>query len=113
MSESEWLRETIAIMPVYIYEVVRPDGSSGDTFEVLQNMNDEPLTVHPETAQPVRRVLTAPNVMGKYSETRISAGLSNKNLAAKGFTKYVKTGDGKYEKATGSGPDRISADGVG
>ena len=33
--------------------------------------------------------------------------LSNKNLAAKGFTKYVKAGDGTYEKAAGKGPDVI------
>ena len=31
----------------------------------------------------------------------------DKSLAAKGFTKYVKTGDGRYEKTTGKGPKQI------
>ena len=33
---------------------------------------------------------------------------SDKNLAAKGFTKYVKTGDGTYEKTAGTGRSRSS-----
>jgi hypothetical protein len=39
-----------------------------------------------------------------------AARLSDRNLQEKGFTKYVKMGDGKYEKRTGKGPDVISAD---
>jgi hypothetical protein len=35
--------------------------------------------------------------------------LSDKNLSDKGFTKYVKAGDGMYEKSAGKGPDKISA----
>ncbi len=97
-------------MPVYVYEIILPDGSVGETFEVLQKMSDPPLEVHPDTGQAVRRVVTAPNVMGKWSESGMSTSLSDKNLAEKGFTKYVKAGDGKYEKAAGQGPDVISAD---
>ena len=33
---------------------------------------------------------------------------SDKNLAAKGFTKYVKTGNGSYEKTAGSGPKKLN-----
>ena len=33
--------------------------------------------------------------------------MSDKNLAAKGFTKYVKAGDGTYEKTAGSGPKKL------
>jgi len=100
-------------MPVYVYEVVLPDGSGGESFEVLQSMSEDALTVHPQTGQPVRRLITAPNVQGKWSDSGMGKNLSDKNLAAKGFTKYVKTGDGRYEKTVGSGPDRISADGAG
>ena len=35
--------------------------------------------------------------------------LSDKNLDRLGFTKYVKTAHGEYEKRTGKGPDNISA----
>lgn len=97
-------------MPVYVYEIVLPDGSGGEVFEVLQGIHEPPLTVHPETGQSIRRTLTAANVAGKRSDLGKPADLSDKNLAAKGFTKYVKTGDGQYEKTTGTGPKSISAD---
>jgi hypothetical protein len=100
-------------MPIYVYEVVSAEGEAGETFEWLQGINEAPLTVHPETGVPVRRLLTAPNLAGTYSDMKSAANLSNKNLAAKGFTKYVKAGDGKYEKAAGKGPNVISADGAG
>jgi hypothetical protein len=35
--------------------------------------------------------------------------LSDRNLADKGFTKYVKTDPGRYEKTAGNGPSEISA----
>lgn len=49
-------------MPIYEYR--RPDGS---TFEVLQKFADEPLTVDPESGEPVRRVLHAPAIHFKGS----------------------------------------------
>lgn len=97
-------------MPIYVYEVVQADGSAGETFEWLQGIHDSPLTQHPETGAPVRRVITAANMAGSWSDMKASSNLSNKNLAEKGFTKYVKAGDGKYEKAAGKGPNVISAD---
>ncbi|MAE26235.1 MAG: hypothetical protein CMI64_11225 [Pedosphaera sp.] len=46
-------------MPTYVYEII-PDNPSqpSDTFEYKQGMNDKPISVHPETGQPVRRVVT-------------------------------------------------------
>lgn len=45
-------------MPTYIYETV-PKKAGGRTrrFEQRQSMNDRPLTKHPETGEPVRRVI--------------------------------------------------------
>lgn len=43
-------------MPIYVYEIIK----SGETFEVLQKITDRPLTEHPETGEPVRRILSAP-----------------------------------------------------
>jgi hypothetical protein len=34
----------------------------------------------------------------------------DKKLERLGFTKYVKSGDGTYEKRVGKGPDTISRD---
>lgn len=42
-------------MPTYIYETVEP---SPIQFELKQCMNDAPLTHHPETGVPVRRVIS-------------------------------------------------------
>ncbi len=45
-------------MPTYTYQVISSDGRNGERFEVVQGMRDEPLTVHPRTGEPVRRVIT-------------------------------------------------------
>jgi putative FmdB family regulatory protein len=44
-------------MPIYEYR--RPNGT---TFEVLQSMSEDALTVDPETGVPVERVLHAPAI---------------------------------------------------
>jgi hypothetical protein len=94
-------------MPLYVYEVVLPDGTGGEQFEVLQKMADAPLTAHPETGEPVRRVFSEPNAPRAWTDSQGASKLSDKQLASKGFTKYVKTGDGSYEKTTGTGPKKI------
>lgn len=96
-------------MPIYVYEVVLPDEEPGQMFEVIQRMADPPLTTHPTTGQPVRRVIQPPNIAGKWSESGAKKMLSDRNLAEQGFTKYVRTGDGSYEKTTGQGPRKIVA----
>ncbi len=96
-------------MPIYVYEVVLDDDEPGQLFEVMQKMSDEPLTKHPTTGQPVRRLIQPPHIAGQYSESGTKQLLSDKNLEAHGLTKYVKAGDGYYEKRTGKGPDVISA----
>ena len=99
-------------MPTYQYEVILEDGEPGQVFEVFQKMSDEPLTEHPTTGQPVRRVICAPHIAGDYAENKMKARVSDaKNLARLGFTKYVKAGDGYYEKRAGDGPDVIHKDG--
>ncbi len=94
-------------MPLYVYEVILPDGNGGEQFELLQRMADTPLTKHPDTGQPVRRVFSEPNTPRAWTESQGKAKISDKNLAAKGFTKYVKSGDGTYDKTAGPGPKKI------
>ncbi len=98
-------------MPTYEYEVVLENGEGGERFEVKQKMSDPSLTHHPETGQPVRRLISAPHIPGKHSAHAAKQILKNdKKLGELGFTKYVKTDDGRYEKRTGKGPDVISRD---
>jgi len=101
-------------MPLYVYEIVTPDDTPGEQFEVFQSMSDQALTKHPETGQPVRRVLCAPAIGGKWSEGAMNRSVADdKKLDRLGFTKYVKAGDGVYEKRAGKGPDIINRDQAG
>lgn len=98
-------------MPRYVYQVIHPDGSEGEVFEVVQKMSDRPLKKHPETGEPVQRIMQPPYIPGKGSDHHEKNLLSNKNLDRLGFTKYERAGDGHYEKKAGGGPNVISADG--
>ena len=97
-------------MPTYVYAIINDDGSDGESFEVVQRMTDPPLTEHPESGRPVRRVPQPPHIAGDWSEGATKQKLSDKNLDRLGFTKYQKTADGTYEKRAGKGPKSISAD---
>lgn len=45
-------------MTTYIYETIpQKPGAKPQRFEVRQSMNDAPLVRHPETGEPVRRVI--------------------------------------------------------
>jgi hypothetical protein len=94
-------------MPLYVYEVVLPDGSAGEAFEVLQGMGDPPLETHPETGEPLRRVFGVPNAPRTWTASQAKSASSDKNLERTGFTKYVKGNDGKYQKLFGKGPAKI------
>ena len=98
----------IPYMPTYVYEVVENGQPTGERFEVVQSMSDESLTKHPESGKPVRRVILPPHIGGKYSDGAMNRSMANDGKLDKlGFTKYVKSGDGTYEKAFGSGPKNI------
>ena len=95
-------------MPIYVYEP-DTDDDSGERFEFFQRMDDPPLTRHPETGQPIRRVVTTPYVPTKYHPQSTKKMLSDKNLDRLGFTKYVKKDSGGYEKTAGPGPEELSS----
>lgn len=45
-------------MPIYVYESIpSKPGEEPRHFEFLQQMNDEPYVRHPETGEPIRRVV--------------------------------------------------------
>jgi len=99
-------------MPTYVYEIVKDDGTGGEIFEVVQPISEAALEEHPETGEPVRRVIQPPFIGGSWSDSSMHKSVSDdKKLDKLGFTKYVKSGDGTYEKRAGKGPDVISKDG--
>lgn len=98
-------------MPIYLYEVILEDDEPGHRFEVFQKMSDPPLTHHPKTGQPVRRLICAPKVAGRNSDMAVKSKLKDdRAIEQMGFTKYQKTGDGRYEKTAGKGPDLLKPD---
>lgn len=98
-------------MPIYEYEILGDDGQPLGQFEIIQRFSDPPLTVHPETGQPVQRIISAPFIGGRWSDGAMAKEVKNdKKLDQLGFTKYVKAGDGIYEKRAGKGPRTISKD---
>ena len=99
-------------MPTYVYEVLDRKGHpTGRTFEHVQSMKDEPLKSDPETGEPVRRAIVAPNIAGNWSPLKTKSTLSNKNLERLGFTKYERKGKGYMERVAGKeGPPSLSAD---
>ena len=45
-------------MTTYVYETIPSKaGQKPCYFEIKQSMNDKPLTMHPETREPIRRVV--------------------------------------------------------
>ena len=96
-------------MPTYVYEVIQKDGKPGERFEVVQKMTDDPLLVHPETGEPVRRVFVPFGIAGPGSPMKSDRALADdRKLERLGFTKYVKSSEGTYEKVVGHGPDMLN-----
>jgi predicted nucleic acid-binding Zn ribbon protein len=45
-------------MTIYVYETIPGRaGKKPKCYEIKQSMSDEPLTTHPETGEPIRRVI--------------------------------------------------------
>lgn len=100
---------TVNLMPIYVYEVVNPDGSGGQRFEIQQSMKDDALQAHPESGQPVRRVFLPPNLATRYTPGQTKGRLENKRLEKAGFTKYERDKvSGKYHRVAGDkGPAEL------
>lgn len=45
-------------MAVYEYEIMGADGQARGVYEAEQKMTDPPLVRHPETGEPLRRILS-------------------------------------------------------
>ncbi len=95
-------------MPWYLYRVLIPeqDKAACPVIEI-QHHCDQKITVDPLYGYPVERVYTVPNICNKYSEGQTKQLLSDKSLAQKGFSKYVRDPiSNTYVKTTGAqGPN--------
>ena len=67
-------------MPTYIYESLPIDGEAPERFEIFQRMTDPPLTNHPRSGEPLRKIITGgQGIKGKAIRR---STVVNKNLAA-------------------------------
>lgn len=103
-------RVYLVTMPIYVYEVIKEDGSAGERFEIQQSMKEDALTQHPQTGEPVRRVFLPPNLSSKYTPGQTASKLDNRSVEKAGFTKYEKDKlTGKYHRVAGkAGPSEFS-----
>jgi putative FmdB family regulatory protein len=86
-------------MPTYEYQAEDPPGCDHcrQRFEVQQSMRDPPLKACPQCGGPVARVISR---CGISTSPSAKSMLSDRNLKAKGFTKLVNEGGGKFRKVT-------------
>jgi len=85
-------------MPRYEYQATNAEGGCvycRAGFEVRQSMQDPPVEKCPRCGGAVRRLVSLRAVARTPS---VRSMLSDRNLKDKGFTKFVKEGEGRYRK---------------
>lgn len=94
-------------MPIYEYITATGPGCTHcqSGFSLLQRLSDPLVTVCPQCGEPVRKLISPPNVVSGKSHM-----LRESSIEKAGFTQYRKVGKGVYEKTAGKGPGVISAD---
>lgn len=91
-------------MPTYVYRGVH----SGTTFEVQQRITEDPLTHHPETGEPVVRVIQAAGIVFKGSGFYKTDSRSSSQSSSQS-----SNGNSKSSGNGSSGDNASSGDGAG
>lgn len=92
-------------MPIYEYEPLEGGCETCEgRYEVLQSVNEEPLTACPKCGMKIRRIVSR-------ASFQLDSKVSPDKAAEKGFTTYKRSGKGHYERVAGdAGPSTISSD---
>lgn len=81
-------------MAVRRYSVIRPDGSEGELLEVDQPLSAPDLVTHPQTGEPLRRLIENPTLSGRWTDRAMGAAARDSSkLKAGGFRKLERDGD--------------------
>ena len=91
-------------MAIYeYYHLDKMGAGCTEHLEIFQSMSEVPHQECPHCGFPVKKAVSLP----ARHKTSQGDRLSDDNLKRTGFSKYVKSGDGTYEKA--AGPDEAPA----
>ncbi len=99
-------------MPVYVYKNL----VTGETFELSQRITEDALTHHPETGEPVKRVVQPVGIAFKGSgfyvnDSRSGSKPSASSAGKAGGTESAGTpADSTKAPSAGSAPAAASAD---
>lgn len=88
-------------MPVYVYRNL----TTGETFELEQRISDAALTAHPETGEPVKRLVQPVGIAFKGSGFYVT---DSRKDGSKAKEKAEAPAGGKAEAKTESKPESKS-----
>jgi putative FmdB family regulatory protein len=92
-------------MPTYVYRNL----STGETFEVKQRMTDDALTEHPETGDPVKRLIQPVGIAFKGSGFYVTDSRSS-NGAGKPAASADKADQGDKSDKSDKGEAKASSE---
>lgn len=82
-------------MPTYIYK----NPNTGETFEIKQSIREDALTVHPDTGEPIKRMIQPVGIAFKGSGFYVNDSKS-KNPASSAKTSDSSANDSSAKDAT-------------
>ena len=81
-------------MPVYVYRNLKTD----ETFEIEQRITEDALKTHPETGDPVRRLIQPVGISFKGSGFYVNDSRSSKSTSKPAATDSGDKADSKADK---------------
>ncbi len=99
-------------MPTYVYRNLK----TGQTFELKQSMRDEALTQHPETGEPIKRLVSAPAIAfkgsGFYANDSRSSGAGGHAKAGADTTATSESASSDKASSEKASADKSTSDKV-
>ena len=93
-------------MPVYVYRNLR----TGEKFEVEQRITEPALTEHPESGDPVKRLIQPVGIAFKGSGFYVTDSRGGSTSAAKSSGAEGKSAGGSEAKAEKSSPEKSGSE---
>ena len=94
-------------MPTYVYKNLK----TGETFELTQRISEPALTVHPESGEPVKRLVQPVGIAFKGSGFYVTDSRKSESKGKSGASESKAEGGGKSENG-GSSKSESKAEGA-